>query len=213
MTITLKDATGASVDVKSTTDAGEEVPNHIVDTVDGAGATIGDVNDPAIITDIAGTLSGKIRGVVKQLISLVSDVAAILATITDIDNILNGTVPVNIVAEVATGTLHYHVVSAGSNNAARIKSGVGRVYGWNIYNNAAYPIYVKIYDDNDNPPTPGASTIAKVIGVPAGGGSNQHSALGFQCTDGIGIAIVKGIADADNTAVLADDCVVGLDYK
>jgi len=67
MTLNVKDAAGTTVPLKSTTDTGEEVPHHIVDTGSGAGVTIGETTDLAVSTDAVGTLSGKIRGIVKIL--------------------------------------------------------------------------------------------------------------------------------------------------
>ncbi len=64
------------------------------------------------------------------------------------------------------GCIPYHVVAAGSTNAANIKAAPGQVYGWNIYNNAGYPIYVKLHNTAGTP-TPGSGVI-QTIAVQAG---------------------------------------------
>jgi hypothetical protein len=107
-------------------------------------------------------------------------------------------------------SLTYHKVSAGSNNAANIKAAAGTVTGWKIYNNSNYPIYVKLFD-KATAPSPGSDTPKQTIGVDAGD-SDLITSAGYVYTTGIGIAIVKGIADADNTPVLASDCVVDIFY-
>jgi hypothetical protein len=105
----------------------------------------------------------------------------------------------------------YHAVAAAGNNAANIKSAAGIVTGWKIYNNADYPIYVKLFD-KATAPAPGSDTPKQTIGVDAGEQEVINGA-GFVYTTGIGIAIVKGIADSDDTSVLADDCAVDIFYQ
>lgn len=116
-----------------------------------------------------------------------------------------------ITGESQMPSLTYHKVSAASNNAHTIKASAGTVTGWKIYNNAEYPIYVKLYDLASTP-DPSSNTPKQTIGVDAGLGDVSNSA-GFTYTSGIGIAIVKGIADNDNSPVAADDCSVDLFYQ
>ena len=104
-----------------------------------------------------------------------------------------------------------HLVSAGSNNAQNVKGTPGQIYGWNIYNNAAYPIYVKLWN-KATAPIPGTDTPVRTIGVQAGTQFSHNIGVGMVFSLGIGISITKGIADADNTAVLANDCAVDLSY-
>jgi hypothetical protein len=117
----------------------------------------------------------------------------------------------NIKGAGSVPSLTYHKVSAASTNAANIKASAGTVTGWKIYNNGAYPIYVKLYNKASTP-TPGTDTPQQTIGVDAGLSDVSVSA-GFTYTNGIGIAITKNIDDLDNTAVLAKDCVVDIFYQ
>ena len=60
------DGAGASKTIKTTDNAGVHTPHHNVDAIAaGASADIGAVADSAVITDTTGSLSGKLRGVVK----------------------------------------------------------------------------------------------------------------------------------------------------
>jgi len=116
------------------------------------------------------------------------------------------------VRRAVAGASMYHVVAAGSTNAANIKASAGRVTGWHIFNNAMYPVFVKFHNTNG---TPTAGTgVVYTIGIQGGvaleGGMGDD---GLAFATGIGITIVKGIADADATAVAASDCVVNVHYK
>lgn len=120
--------------------------------------------------------------------------------------------PVTLVPATSGGGADYHKVAAGSNNAASIKGAAGQVYGVQGFSVAAYPVYVKLYD-KATAPNPAADTPVRTIGMQAGVRCDDDIGNGLAFALGIGIAIVKGIGDADNTAVLASDCVVDVDYK
>jgi hypothetical protein len=114
--------------------------------------------------------------------------------------------------ETEMPSLNYHAVAAAGQNAASIKAAAGVVTGWKIYNNADYPIYVKLFN-LAVAPTPGSSVPQQTIGVDAGLSDVSAPGPGVTYTTGIGIAIVKGIADTDGTAVAANDCVVDIFYQ
>jgi hypothetical protein len=104
----------------------------------------------------------------------------------------------------------YHKVSAASTNAANVKAAPGQVYGWRIFNNTGYPVYVKLHN-TAGAPTAGAGVV-QTIGVQAGESDDDFILTGLAFPTGIGITIVKGIADNDATAVALNDCVVDLFY-
>ena len=124
---------------------------------------------------------------------------------------ISGSFSASIAPATSGGCLDYHVVSAGSTNAANIKASAGQIYGWHIFNNAAYPVYVKFYNTAGTP-TPGTGVL-KTIGIQSGTHVDHSQTMGIAFGTGIGISITKGIADADATAVLASDCVVDIEYK
>ena len=113
---------------------------------------------------------------------------------------------------VGSGQSVYHAVSAASNNAVNIKGSAGLVYGWQIFNNAGYVVYVKLYNKATTP-APASDTPVLTIGVQAGTSIQLVNSTGIAFATGIGIAIVKGISDSDNTSVAASDCVVNVEYK
>jgi len=111
------------------------------------------------------------------------------------------------------GCLTYHRVSTADTNVANIKATPGQVYGWRIFNNAAdfTPRYVKLHNTAVTPTA--GSGVVETIGVQAGVSDAFFLPLGSAFTTGIGISIVKGIADSDATAIAANDVVVDLFYK
>ena len=106
----------------------------------------------------------------------------------------------------------YHVVSAASTNAANIKAAAGLLIGGLVYNNSDEPIFVKLFD-KATPPVPGTDTPKQTIGVDAGLSEPVSIPGGVTYTNGIGIAIVKNIADLDSTPAAANDCVVDIFYQ
>jgi hypothetical protein len=115
------------------------------------------------------------------------------------------------VRRVCGGCSLYHAVAAASTNAVNIKASAGRVTGWVIFNNADYPVYVKFHNTAGTPTA--GSGVAYTIGVQSGTQANFDDDDGMAFATGIGISIVKGITDADATAVLLSDCVVNVNYK
>lgn len=118
---------------------------------------------------------------------------------------------VTLIANSSGTTNNFHLVAAASTNATSIKTAHAVVYSFDIFNAAAAPRYVKLYN-KASAPTVGTDTPLKTIGVPAGGHVNFASALGMSFTTGLALAITTGIADTDATAVAANDVVVDLDY-
>jgi hypothetical protein len=132
------------------------------------------------------------------------------------DGVSNGDVsaanplPVTLVSSSGTGV--YHRVATGDNNAFNFQATPGQVFGVQGFNNAAYPVYIKLYDKG-TAPNPAVDNPVRVVGAQAGLRFDDDIPTGMLFHVGISIAIVKGIADHDNTPVLASDCVVDVDYK
>lgn len=121
----------------------------------------------------------------------------------------------NVTPATSGGTSAYHAVAAASNNAASIKGSAGQVYGWSIFNNAAYPVYVKLYNKATSP-APGTDNglLIRVIGVQADTHVRHFNPCGIAgFANGIGVAVVKGITDTDNTSLALSDCLIEIDYK
>ena len=105
----------------------------------------------------------------------------------------------------ASGASASHIVAAGSTNATNVKNAAGKVLGWAFANTTATWRYVKLHN-LATAPTAGAS-VARTIGIPPNGLAQWFSEGGITFTTGIGYTIVTGAADADATAVTANDVV------
>jgi hypothetical protein len=107
--------------------------------------------------------------------------------------------------------LKYRVVSLNTNNAALILTGVRYLYGWELSNvNAAFR-YVKLYD-KATAPTVGTDVPVLTLGVPTGWRSAEKL-IGIPFSLGLGIGIVTGAADSDNTAVAAGEVIAHILYS
>jgi hypothetical protein len=105
----------------------------------------------------------------------------------------------------------YHLVAAATTNAQSVKASPGVVRGITVFNNTTYPVFLKFHNTAGTP-TAGAS-VYRTIGAQAGVMTIYQPPGGINFSAGIGITIVKGIADNDTTAVAANDCVVDLERE
>jgi hypothetical protein len=106
----------------------------------------------------------------------------------------------------------FRLLSAASSNATNIKSTAGRLYGVHAANTNAAVRYLKIYDKATAPDQ--NDTPFMTIPLPASG---QHAfngswPSGIKLANGLGIRLVTGLADSDNTSV-GTDILVHIFYK
>ncbi len=111
-------------------------------------------------------------------------------------------------AGLATTATHF--VAAGSTNATLVKNAAGKVFGWFFANTTATWRYVKLHNQTTTPTA--GSGVVRTIGVPPNGVASFFSEGGITFTTGIGLTMVTGAADADATAVTANDLVGELFY-
>lgn len=109
------------------------------------------------------------------------------------------------------GASLYEGVAAASNNATSVKNAAGQVFGYSLYNAAAYAVFLKFYNKATSP-SPGSDTPVWVVGVPASSQVNLSLHVPLTFGTGIAYAVVKGIANNDNTSVAASDCVWSIQY-
>jgi hypothetical protein len=103
--------------------------------------------------------------------------------------------------------------AAASTNATLVKGSAGRIYQVSGKNNAAYDVFLVLYDSAASPPVPGTTTIRKKIVCPAGAAFVYEWVVGLTFATGIGYAFTKLVADADTTALVAADVTAfNLDY-
>lgn len=110
----------------------------------------------------------------------------------------------------ASGASATHIVSAATTNATLVKSTAGKVLGWYFANTTAAWVYVKLHNQA-TAPTAGTGVI-RTIAVPPNGISQFFSEGGVTFSVGIGMTVVGGAADSDNTAVTAAALVGDLSW-
>lgn len=116
----------------------------------------------------------------------------------------------NLVPSASGGCSVTHIVSAATTNATNLKASAGQVYSVDIYNAAPYPVYLKFHNTAATPTA--GSGVVRTVGVQSDTGRTVLL-QGHAFSTGIGITIVKGIADSDTTAVAASDCAVDVEWK
>lgn len=119
---------------------------------------------------------------------------------------------ISLIPATTGGLTLSHVVAAASTNATSLKASAGQVYEVCLNSNAAYNMFLKLYN-KATAPTVGTDTPVKVIQAQAGLPACMRSEEGFTFGTGIAWALTKGITDADATAVLVSDGTVEIGYK
>lgn len=120
-------------------------------------------------------------------------------------------VAVHSVTHTAGGNSTFHRVSSADTNQQNVKASAGMVFSVTVSNKAVYPVYVKIHNTAGTPTA--GSGVTRTCGAQAGSDQQYLFPNGLAYGTGIAITIVKGIADADATAVASGDCVVDVEIK
>lgn len=121
-------------------------------------------------------------------------------------------------AQPSGGATQFHLIAANSNNSTLIAAGQHNVYDAQLSGIGSAPAYLKFYD-KATAPTCGTDTPTKVLAIPAaataanGAISNPTIHVGAQFFNGLGICVVTGIADSDNTAPAATTFNINFDWK
>lgn len=114
---------------------------------------------------------------------------------------------------MAAGYQVKRAIAAATANATLVTTVPTSICGWQMYNAAAYPVFVKLYN-SATIPTAGAGTPVMTIGLVAAIATNVDlGAAGIYFDAGFGFTITKLVADADTTVLVAADCVVNIFYK
>lgn len=154
--------------------------------------------------------TGKVLGVNADILSPVDGSGYVEV---DCKTGCSATTTISLVPETTGGETTFHFVAAASTNATSLKASAGQLYSVDIFNNAAYPVYFKLYNTASAPSSCGATNLAKVVGTQAGTQHTIKTEQGWAFATGIGYCLVKNIVDSDNTAVLLSDAVVDGSYK
>lgn len=94
--------------------------------------------------------------------------------------------------------------AAASTNATSLKASAGIIRTIDVFNVAAYNVFLKLYN-KASAPTVGTDTPVMTIPIPAGGGYSKTWPSGFPFSTGIAYAITKLQTDSDTTVLVAGD--------
>lgn len=120
--------------------------------------------------------------------------------------------PVNAVPKATVnGSTSSRVNSAASTNATSLKAAAGNVVNIDVFNVAAYDVFLKLYN-KAAAPTVGTDTPAWTIPIKAGTGFSREFVQGKSFATGLAYAITKLQADSDATAVAAGDLTGAIDW-
>jgi hypothetical protein len=176
--------------------------------VDGANATHGITTGAAVTTDVAGTFQQYLRGLVKLFASLSFTSTSMNVNITNANANVQSGAPVTVVAQTPTATANgataSRVNAAATTNATSLKATAGQLYTIDVFNAAAYNVFLKLYN-KASAPTVGTDTPVMTIPIQAGGGYSKTWPMGLPFSTGIAYAITKLQPDTDTTVLVAGD--------
>jgi len=104
----------------------------------------------------------------------------------------------------STGLTQTRVVAAATTNATSLKASAGNIAAIDLFNVAAYMVFLKLYN-KASAPTVGTDTPVWTIPIPASGGFSIDFSQGEYFSTGIAFAITKLQADSDTTVLVAGD--------
>lgn len=211
--ISVKDASAATITMKTTDNAGVHTSHQNVDAViPGTGATnLGKAVDSAV----GGTDTG-----VAILAKRVDTPAALTPANGDYTWLqVDANGRIHIVPEVKPGPAtsggcsSYSKLSAGTSaDEVSVKATPGQLYGIRVSNTNASARYLKIYN-SATAPTLGAGTPVRRIKVAGNSERDIVFPVGLEMTTGIAFALTTGAADSDANRVAANEIIVELEYK
>lgn len=104
------------------------------------------------------------------------------------------------------------ITSAATVNATLVSSAARVLRSLDVYNEAAYTVYFKLYDTSTTPVV-ASYTPFFVIPLPANSGYSKLFTWGVPVTIGLGYVISKLKPDTDATAIAANDVVGMLTWR
>lgn len=152
---------------------------------------------------------------VASLVRRIDTLATSAGTTGDyavINQNVNGALYVQEVGGPANGGSLYNKISTANNNSTNIKNSAAQVYSVAACNINAAVRWLKIYN-SASAPTCGTDTPVMRFAIPVNNCINATFPTGAGLGSGLGICIVTGATDADNTATAANEQTVQITYK
>jgi hypothetical protein len=165
-----------------------------------AGSTVPAVGDPALVVSISPNsqnANGPNTMANSSPVTIASDQTVIPVTTG--------------LSASATGATSSRVVSATTVNNTNLKGSAGRIYNIDVFNVAAYDVFMKFYN-KATAPAAGTDTPVWTVPLKSGTGFARSFPAGKSFATGIGYAITKLQADSDTTVIAASDVTGAIDW-
>jgi hypothetical protein len=163
----------------------------------------------ALSPNSAGIITTGTAGSPAAAVLTVQGIASMTAIKTD------GSATTQPITQVASATANgqtsSRVNAAASTNATSLKTSAGNIGEIDVFNSAAYTVFLKLYN-KASAPTVGTDVPVWTIPVAAGGGFSKSFLRGKSFATGIAYAITKLQADSDTTVVVAGDLTGSVDW-
>lgn len=182
----------ATQPVSGTVTANGGTGNFASTVADGANVTLGAKADAANTATDTTAVSG--ISVLKQISKSVQQLVTDVGTLT-----------------TSFGQSYSRVVAAASTNATSVKASAGNITNVDLFNVAAYDVFVKFYN-KASAPTVGTDTPVWTVPIKAGTGFSKQFPNGRWFSTGVAFAITKLQADSDTTVVAAGDVTGQVEY-
>ena len=117
-----------------------------------------------------------------------------------------------VVPAITSDSTKLRITSLATTNATLVSATAKLLRSLDIYNEAAYAVYFKLYD-KATAPVIGTDTPFWTVPIPAASGYSKVWPWGVPVSLGLGYVITRVKADADATAVAAGDLVGFMTYR
>jgi hypothetical protein len=161
--------------------------------------------DGTVLTDATG-----LKISTSQL-AAISTTAQPMATGYQLVGTPTDQVVANKVQAQTSGATSSRVDAAASTNATSLKASAGAIIEIDVFNVAAYDVFLKIYN-KASAPTVGTDTPTWTIPLKAGTGYSRDFKYGKWCSTGVAYAITKLQVDSDTTVLVAHDVTGTIDW-
>jgi len=172
-----------------------------------AASTLPAATDKALVATLrdAVTISS------SQLAPLISSYVAIATTNAQQVALPTDQVVSNKVQAQTNGMTPSRVNAAASTNATSLKASAGAIGSIDVFNVAAYDVFLKLYN-KASAPTVGTDTPIWTIPIKTGTGYSRTFPYGKWFSTGVAYAITKLQADSDTTVLVAGDVTGSIDW-
>lgn len=179
----------------------------------------GAVTETAPASDTASSgLNGRLQRIAQRITSLIALLPAALGQTTKAGSLSvavasDQTLNVSSDATAAAGGLSsHHLVTEATTNETLVKATRARLYGVMVRNSSANSLKVAIYD-SATAVTAGTGTPKLVVALGAWQNAVTSWTSGIDFVNGIAYTTTTGIADANATAVAAEQASIDIIYK